>query len=324
MEVIKYDISWSEKWNQFLDFSKNGTFLFKRNFMDYHSDRFEDFSLLVLNDQKIIAIIPANIKYSTLYSHQGLTFGGFIIGVDIKMPLVLEAFKCVLHFLHEQGIGKLIFKNVPYIYHTYPADEVEWALTCVKANLFRRDSTLTINNKNPLRYQERRSRSIKKAQKLKPIIKTNEIDGYDKYWNQVLEPNMYKKHNIMPVHSLAEIKLLASRFSENIKQYNIYLGEQIMAGCTMFLNKTVAHAQYISGTDEGRNNGCLDYLFNHLVKEEYSNYPYFDFGNCNEEAGTKVNIGLIDWKEGFGARALSHDFYEVETSKYFLLENIFI
>lgn len=322
MEVIKYDNSWSEKWNDFLEHSKNGSFLFKRNFMEYHADRFEDYSLLVINDQKIIAVLPANIKGSILYSHQGLTYGGFIIGVDIKMPIVLEAFKGVLHFLHEQRIDKLIFKNIPYIYHTYPADEVEWALTCVKANLYRRDSTLTIQNKATLPYQERRIRSIKKAQKLSPIIKVSETNGFDKFWQEVLEPNMLKKHNLKPVHSLAEIKLLASRFPDNIKQYNVYIGEQIMAGCTMFLNKTVAHAQYISGTDEGRSNGCLDYLFNHLIKEEYNSYPYFDFGNSNEEAGTKINFGLMDWKEGFGGRAISHDFYEIETANYTFLCNI--
>lgn len=322
MEVIKYDNSWSEKWNHFLDHSKNGSFLFKRNFMEYHADRFDDYSLLVINDQKIIAILPANIKASILYSHQGLTYGGFIIGIDIKMPIVLQAFKCVLHFLHEQGIEKLIFKNIPYIYHTYPTDEVEWALTCVKANLYRRDSTLTIQNKAPLPYQERRLRSIKKAQKLSPILKTSETKGFDKFWQEVLEPNMLKKHNLKPVHSLTEIKLLASRFPDNIKQYNIYVGEQIMAGCTVFLNKTVAHAQYISGTDEGRSNGCLDYLFNFLIKEEYNSYLYFDFGNSNEEAGTKINFGLMDWKEGFGGRAISHDFYEIETANYTFLENI--
>lgn len=322
MEVIKYDNSWSKKWDYFIDHSKNSSFLFKRDFMEYHSDRFEDYSLLVVNDENIIAILPANTKDLVLYSHQGLTYGGFIIAREIKMPTVLEAFKRVLHFLHEHGITKFILKNIPYIYHDYPADEIEWALTCVKANLYRRDSTLTIQNKTPLQYQERRIRSIKKAQNLSPIIKVNESEGFDKFWQEVLEPNMLRKYNLKPVHSLTEIKLLALRFPKNIKQYNIYVGEQIMAGCTMFLNKTVAHAQYISGTDEGRSNGCLDNLFNYLIKEEYSSYPYFDFGNSNEEAGTKINIGLMNWKEGFGGRAVSHDFYEINTKNYYYLDNI--
>lgn len=309
-------------WDKFVKSAKNRSFLFEREFMDYHSDRFIDHSIIAYYQNKIIGVLPANIKNNEVYSHQGLTYGGFIVGIDFKMPTILEAFKCVLHYLHEQGIGKLIFKNIPYIYHTYPADEVEWALTCVKANLYRRDSTLTIQNKAPLPYQERRIRSIKKAQKINPVINTNETKGFDKFWQEVLEPNMLKKHNLKPVHSLAEIKLLASKFPENIKQYNIYVGQQIMAGCTMFINPTVAHAQYISGTDEGRSNGCLDYLFNYLIKEEFSTFPYFDFGNSNDEAGTKINFGLMDWKEGFGGRAVSHDFYEVETANYYLLETI--
>jgi hypothetical protein len=34
-------------WNAFISTAKNATFLFHRDFMEYHSDRFEDYSLLV-------------------------------------------------------------------------------------------------------------------------------------------------------------------------------------------------------------------------------------------------------------------------------------
>lgn len=322
LSVIKYTIEYKIKWNEFNRSSKNGSFLFDREFIEYHQDRFIDYSLIVLKNNQIVALLPANISDNIVYSHQGLTYGGLIVNTSIKMPDVIEIFKEILIYLKTSEINKMVLKNTPHIYHTYPADEIEWVLTCIKANLYRRDSTLSIFNKYPLTYQERRIRSIKKARKLNPIIKTNETDGLDKFWNEVLVPNMLKKHNIKPVHNLTEIKRLASIFPENIKQYNIYLGEQIMAGCTMFLNPTVAHAQYISGTDEGRSNGCLDFLFNFLIKEEFNSYSYFDFGNSNEDAGTKINFGLLDWKEGFGGRAVSHDFYEIDTTKYYLLENV--
>ena len=43
--------------------SKNGTFLFLRAYMDYHSDRFHDHSLMFHNEKgKLIAVLPANIK----------------------------------------------------------------------------------------------------------------------------------------------------------------------------------------------------------------------------------------------------------------------
>ena len=58
---------------------KNSTFLFQRDFMDYHSDRFMDHSLLVFKDEKLIAVLPGNQVDNTVYSHQGLTYGGLIV-----------------------------------------------------------------------------------------------------------------------------------------------------------------------------------------------------------------------------------------------------
>ena len=39
---------------------------------------------------------------------------------------------------------------------------------------------------------------------------------------------------------------------------------------------------------------------------------YFDFGISNEQGGRKLNRGLIDQKEGFGARAVVHDHYAID------------
>ncbi len=47
MTIIPYSINRKETWDAFVQASKNGTFLLQRNFMDYHSDRFFDCSLLI-------------------------------------------------------------------------------------------------------------------------------------------------------------------------------------------------------------------------------------------------------------------------------------
>ena len=39
-----YKTSDKELWDAFIDESKNGVFLFKRDYMDYHSHRFKDYS----------------------------------------------------------------------------------------------------------------------------------------------------------------------------------------------------------------------------------------------------------------------------------------
>jgi dTDP-4-amino-4,6-dideoxygalactose transaminase len=43
----------------------------------------------------------------------------------------------------------------------------------------------------------------------------------------------------------------------------------------------------------------------------------------NEELGQKINRGLMDRKEGYGARAMSHDLYEINTSDFNVLEDIY-
>ena len=63
---------------------------------------------------------------------------------------------------------------------------------------------------------------------------------------------------------------------------------------------------------EGRNVGALDFIIDKLINEVYSNKKYFDFGISNEDGGRFLNTGLIAQKEGFGARAVVHDFYEFE------------
>lgn len=319
MEVIRYEKSLQHKWDTFVDESKNGSFLFKRNFMDYHADRFNDYSLMIFKHGILKAIIPANISPEGIHSHQGLSYGGIVIDRNLKLIETIDITNAILTYLKKEQISTLFLKLIPSIYHTLPSDEIFWILFKLNAEIYRRDTALVINNKQAkIPYQERRIRAIKKASKCNFEIRNGENE-LKPFWEEVLTPNLLQKHGVKPVHSLTEIEELTNKFPLNISQYNIYIDNIIVAGCTMFLNKKVAHAQYISGTQLGRDSGCLDFLFNHLIKNEFSNYDYFDFGICNENNGQAINYGLLDWKEGFGGRAICHDFYRIETKNHITL-----
>ena len=322
--ISKYSNENAISWNIFLRNAKNSSFLFDRGFMDYHSDRFLDYSLIACSEGQIVAVLPANIINNVLISHAGLSYGGVILRDDLRFFEVETIFKEILIFLNGNLIKILKIKFIPRMYQTRPCDEFDWLLFKLKAKKYRTDIALVLNNRSMvLPYQERRRRSIKKVSNRKIDI----VGGYDQiesFWVSVLIPNLIAKHGANPVHSVDEILLLAKRFPGNIKQHNIYLDGCIVAGCTMFVNDNVAHAQYISSTQDGRNSGCLDYLFDYLIKDVYGQFDFFDFGICNEYEGQKINKGLLDWKEGFGARAISHDFFELDTSNFNLLEDIYI
>lgn len=321
-EITRYNDSLKETWDQIVSSAKNATFLLCRDFMDYHSERFEDHSLMVYYKGKPSAAIPICVKDNVAYSHLGLTYGGLILEKEEKLERVLHYFKAMLQYLHKNKVKNLIYKRVPSFYHSIPSGEDEYILFKLNSELIRRDTALVINQSCPPKIQERRKRSVKKGRKSKLNIVEN--GTLEDFWKEVLTPNLLERFGVEPVHSLKEITILKSRFPDSIFQANIYDEEDnILAGTTIFLTPKVAHAQYISGTDEGRRSGALDYLFHHLISETYAHVPYFDFGITNEEDGQKINKGLLSWKEGFGGRAYSHDFYSIDTSSYTLLKDIF-
>ena len=322
LKVERYSKEYQLLWDSFVSKAKNQSFLFYRDFMDYHKERFSDYSLMVYKGNTLLAIIPANVTKDQIISHQGLSYGGVLFARDIRLGDSIEVIKVVLEHLNNQGIKTLVIKLIPKMYQCLPSDELDWILFKIKGKLIRRDTALAIDNRVAhLSYQKRRRRSISKASKMNLRLAKGH-DEIEPFWSKVLEPSLLSKHGVAPVHTLDEILLLASRFPENIQQHTIYLDESIVAGCTVFLNKSVAHAQYISGSDNGRNSGCLDFLFDHLLKEEYSRYNFFDFGICNEQEGLSINKGLLDWKEGFGARTVVHDFYRIDTSCFVYLNDV--
>ena len=60
IEIHRYTAAYHRDWNDFVSESSNGTFLFLREYMEYHADRFTDYSLLVYDGNKLLALLPAN------------------------------------------------------------------------------------------------------------------------------------------------------------------------------------------------------------------------------------------------------------------------
>ena len=321
--VTTYSAQNNTLWNNFIAKAKNATFLFNRDFMDYHKVRFTDHSLLVFKAEKLVAVLPANKTEDTLHSHQGLSYGGLITASDLKLKDTLEVFNSILKFLEGESISTLKLKVLPSIYATTPNDETLYLLFLLKAKLERRDVLSVIDYRFlPKSISDNRKRGLKRAKEQDLIIK--EDTNFKSFWNNVLCPNLKVTHNAKPTHTLDEVLTLKTNFPNNIRQFNVYKNEEIVAGATIFETKTVAHAQYISAKENRQELGSLDALFHYLVNEVFKDKQYFDFGISNENQGLNINEGLLYWKESFGARSVAHDFYSIDTKNHHLLNSIFI
>jgi hypothetical protein len=309
-------------WNDFIRNSKNGTFLFHRDFMEYHCDRFEDYSLLVFDGQKLIAVLPANKTVDEVHSHDGLTYGGLVYSNALKQAAVIKVLQAVLQYLNGNGILKLYLKSIPAIYHKLPAQEMDYALFVAGAQLVRRDSLSVVEMAQGVKVAANRLEGVKKGSA--GGIAVAEQEDFSIFWNELLCPVLEQKHNAKPVHSLEEITLLKKLFPAHIRLFTANHGNRIEAGAVVFETENVIHAQYIAASGDKNKTGSLDFLFYHLITEVFANKKYFDFGISNELQGRKLNEGLIFWKESFGARTITQDFYEMETKNYELLDNVLI
>lgn len=307
VEIKKYTQEYFNEWNQFINESKNGLFFFDRNFMEYHSDRFTDHSLLIFNNNKILALFPASESGKEIISHGGLTFGSLLLSHYVKAVEVVEIFNSIKQYYKELTFSEIIYKAIPHIFHKYPSEEDLYALFRHEALLFRRDISSVIDLAKPIRFSETKRQLVRKCEEKNITVIENE--NFGEYWG--LLSSVLQKFDAKPVHTAEEIKLLKDKFPENIRLFEAKIESNLLAGIVLFDFGNVVHTQYMAASQEGRKLGALDFI-NHTLLQKFSNRKYYSFGISTEKQGRFLNEGLIQQKENMGARGIALDFYSIK------------
>ena len=260
--LVPYTPSLQQVWDNFVRQSKNGTFLLERTYMDYHASRFNDHSILIYKGDKLFALLPGHIEGDCYSSHNGLTYGGLIVSREVTSALVLQLFELLIEYFKVIcSVNRVIYRPTPHIYHRYPAEEDLYALWRCNARLVGRKVSSVVEQKSALPFSTLRKRKLKSA--FNAELKVSEDKDLSSYW-KVLNNNLSCKHHAMPVHSIDEIEQLYEAFPNNIRLFTVRgLQKEIVAGCMIYETERVAHVQYIASTDEGRENGAVDQLFDY-------------------------------------------------------------
>lgn len=305
--IRRYTEADAVRWNQFIAESRNGTFLFDRGYMDYHSDRFTDFSLMAFLGGHLAAILPADIRGDSLRSHGGLTYGGWVLPRNhVDGADVLQLFEATALFCRAEGIHSLVYRPVPRIYHLYPSDEDLYAL--FRLGAVRTASLLSsaIDSRHPRPFATARRRQVRRAAELPYSIA--ESHDYASFW-RLLEECLDERHGARPVHTAAEIAMLAGRFPSHIRLFTISAEERGQAGVMIYDTGICAHCQYIASDDGARRHNLLPLLFDHLAHNIFAGRDYFDYGTSNEDAGLTLNPGLLNQKYTLGGTGVNYDTY---------------
>ena len=305
--IERYRASDQLEWEQFVRKSEIDTILFRRSFMDYHKDRFEDYSAICRDAQssRVIGLFPANLaNENEIISHQGLTFGG-VICHDLKTEKFFAMISQIVQFYRENGLKSIKIKLPPSIVNPRYDGMVKYALHHHQFQLLSRDLSSAIDLSCPVKLNSGKKGNIKKAQSQHISIDENVpvSEAYD-----LICASLRERYDTVPTHSFDELSAL---LRDNDR--SIYLigarntAHSLCAVSVVFVSEKTVHTQYLAASAEGRSSGALDFLIFKLATELYSQFSYVSLGTSSEAGG--INAGLMLSKEGLGATCYEMDTY---------------
>lgn len=298
-------------WNRFAAESRNATFLFDRRYMDYHSDRFADCSLMAFKDGRLLAMLPADevtdgAGCKLLRSHGGLSYGGWILPPrHFDCADMLALFDEWLRWSRSEGFSAIDYKPLPGIYHRMPSGEDIYALWHCGGVMTECNASATIDLSSNPGFNTLQRRHLRKAQAHGVVIRKADNPEKTARFHEMLVNCLAERHDTAPVHTHGELSLLIERFPEQIEVWLAEADGEPMAGVCLYRTGQTDHAQYIATTPEGRRLNMLTPLFATLIERASADgCRYFDFGISNEEHGRILNAGLFRHKASLGASAV--------------------
>lgn len=312
INIVDYSAEHAQAWDDWCRECDNATLLHTRRFLSYHGARFEDASVLLMNEGRLVGLFPAAKAAGDsdiVVSHPGATYGGIAHAGWLHGQRMIDAIGALKDHYRNRGIRKLVYKVVPFIYARVPSQDDVYALFRHDAQRVRCDLSCTIDLQHQRPVSERRKRARRKA--CKTVTLRAAIDDLPAFW-AILTETLARRHEAVPVHSVDEIALLASRFPDEIQLRCAVMDEKVIAGVLLFCSRNVWHAQYIASNESGNQVSALDAVFGAAIEEaRASGARYFDFGTSNESAGQVLNDGLFRFKSEFGGGGVAHEYYEL-------------
>ena len=308
IEVINYSQDYKDEWDKFVKTADNYSFLFLRDYIEYHSDRFKDYSLILTEKKKIKALLPGNICNDDFISHQGLTYGGIILPKNTSFEKHLLYLNTFIDYLKHKNIKRLILKSQNYFYSLTQQNAFEYILG--SNTLIDKQYDLGTHIKcSTHQFPKKCVRKGKLA-----LYEIQNASDASLFW-PLLEESLASLYESKPVHTLEELEKLRHYFPENIKiihLMNIETGE-IDAGAVLFAINEVVKVQYLAVNENGRKNRASDVLYYNLITLLKEKYQYIDFGT-NMKSDNSINSSLLSTKEKFGTAIHPVIKYKIDVS----------
>jgi hypothetical protein len=306
--VVRYRDEMKESWNSFIAEAKNGNFLFIRDYMEYHRDRFDDHSLLFVRDGRTIACLPAHRVDDVLSSHQGLTFGGLVMHETVRLSDVETIVRSLLDNMKANGFRTLYYRPMPHPYHRLPAGEDIFVLAGLGARIIEPKATSVVPAGMPALFSGNRRYDVKRF--LREGLAVKRSFDFSRFMS-LCESYLLRRRGIRPVHTGEELERLANRFPDNIALYVVEHGSEMAGGLVIYLNATCTRSQYLAQSASGQKLGVMSTIYDHVLNKVLTKGTMFDFGHSTDPATGSHDKQLHMYKESFGARTILISSYQL-------------
>lgn len=297
--VERYASQYKAEWDRFVSESQDPCFIFQRTFMDYHSEQYEDCSLMIRDGDELLGLIPAHRKGRVFISHHGLTFGEWICRRGLDQRGFERIASATLDHLRKEGFEKMEIRQQP-AFHSTQSWDCQGAVT--KLGFEIADSKPVYGLALPQTLKDRGKRwGVRKAEKVGLQVAVEPL--FERFWQELLEPYHLQKIGRPPVHSLPEIQYLADRHPNRISQLLVFLEDELLAGMTLFQFEGVTKIQYIASSERGRKLRAVDLMMQHLIQT--CGNPWLDLGGVTSPLSGEEKTSLSKWKESWGAQRFS-------------------
>jgi hypothetical protein len=312
-EVTRFEPSMNATWDEIVNRAENGTLLHRRAFCTHHEYKFDELSFVVTRNNEPFGIVAGNVITNAsggldYWSHGFLTYGG-LVRVPSSATTVLPAMAGVRDRLIEEGFSKFVYKPVPWVFHRRPDESDVHALWSLGAYPIRRDlsSVATLPLLSGKVAHGRRSQAKKALRSGLVVTQTSNARAF----HEVLTHRLATRHKVTPAHSVADLDVLLQRFPDEIRIFGCGASGEIGAGALVFDCGNAIHLQYLTGTDDGFAAGAMDLLISHVSDLYAESASFVSFGISTEGGCASVNPGLLDYKESWGATAVTFDRWEL-------------
>jgi hypothetical protein len=310
---VPYTEDLREAWEDFIENKAiNSTFLHSRKFFDHNPlNANDDASLVFYKGGLIVAVLPACLYWKNdqvvLHAHLRATYGGFVVSKKVGVEEALQLVEQTIQFAKEKKAEQIIIRNPFRIFHDTLCDETDYAMWYHGFQVKSRELETAVElseNIEELRaaYHRGTRYSVKKSKK---AVEVKLSEDFKEFW-ELLERRLGDRHGVKPVHDYDAICRLREKVGkENVLLFGAYHNNQLIGGNVVFNFKNkVLHGQYNASDWEFQNlmplYGVVDYIIE-WGKER--GFKYFNMGTSNEDGGTKMNTGLLSYKESFGGRS---------------------